>query len=178
MEAETGRVGRVVVASDAALVAAALADPAAFDAIYERYHAQVFRFVLARGLDEDAAVDVVATTFERGLAHLRSYRADGGGLPAWLFRIARNALIDERRRQGRLTDLGAASAYVSDHGTLRDPDLQVALGRLSEEAREAIALRYAGGLTAAEIGSVLGKRPAAVQKLIERTLEHLKEALG
>ncbi|MFN8621188.1 MAG: RNA polymerase sigma factor [Chloroflexota bacterium] len=159
-------------------MAAARRDPAALAVIYERYHVQLFRFALARGADEDTAVDVVATTFERALANLGSYRPRGGGLPAWLFRIARNALVDEQRRRSRLTDLGAVALRAAPPGATRDPDLHVALARLPDDAREAVALRYAAGLTAAEIGEVLGKRPAAVQKLIQRTLDSLKEVLN
>jgi len=40
-----------------------------------------------------------------------------------------------------------------------------------------VTIRYAGGLTTQEIGAVLGKRPEAVQKLIERALATLREAL-
>jgi RNA polymerase sigma-70 factor, ECF subfamily len=163
--------------ADDSLVAAALADRARFADIYERFRLPVYRYVRAHGLDEDATLDVVAGTFERALAALSRYRPRGGGLGAWLFRIARNAVIDERRRRARHRDLSDAADRPALDRTGRDPDLALALARLPEPAREAIALRYAGGLTSREIGEVLGKRPAAVQKLIERSLETLREAL-
>ena len=52
------------------------------------------------------------------------------------------------------------------------------VGRLPSDLREALLLRYAGGLTAREIGAVLGKRDAAVQKQIERGLNALREAFN
>ena len=51
------------------------------------------------------------------------------------------------------------------------------LAQLPSDTRDAIALRYAAGLTAVEIGHVLGKRPEAVQKMIGRGLSTLREAL-
>lgn len=164
-------------APDDALVAAALADRARFAAIYERYRLPVYRYVRARGADEDTAIDVVASAFERALVALPSYRPRGGGLAAWLLRIARNAWLDEGRRRARTAELSVVAGRADGGGLGRDPDLHVALSRLPAEAQEAVALRYAAGLTAAEIGVVLGKRPAAVQKLIERALDTLKEAL-
>ena len=51
------------------------------------------------------------------------------------------------------------------------------VGRLPEDQREALLLRYAGGLTAREIGVVIGKQEGAVQKQIERGLAALRETL-
>ena len=162
-------------APDDALVAAALADRTRFAAIYERYRLPVYRYVRARGADEDTAIDVVAGTFERAMVALPTYRPRGGGLGAWLFRIARNAWIDEGRRRARTADLALVADRPDRGGLGRDPDLHVALRRLPAEAQEAVALRYAGGLTAAEIGIVLGKRPAAVPVLERRSPRDLDQ---
>ena len=99
--------------SDDALVGAAKAERARFSAIYGRYRLPVFRYLRARGETEDSAADLAAVTFERALRALPRYRSRGGGLAAWLFRIARNAALDEHRRRSRVgpdaTDLMAAS---------------------------------------------------------------------
>ncbi len=52
-----------------------------------------------------------------------------------------------------------------------------AVRSLPAAQREAIALRYAGGLSAREIGGILGKSEAATQKLISRALAQLRETL-
>lgn len=163
--------------ADDALVRAALLDVERFGAIYDRYKVPVFRYLRAHGASQDDALDLMALTFERAFTALPRYRRRDGGLRAWLFVIARNARIDEFRRAGAVSSLTLVGELVSDPTTARDPDLQVALARLPDVAREAVTLRYAGGLTAREIGAVLGKRPDAVQKLIERTLDTLREAL-
>ena len=69
---------------DDVLVASALAEPAAFSAIYERYWLAVYRYLRAQGADEDSAMDLTASTFERAISSLRGYRGHGGGLGAWL----------------------------------------------------------------------------------------------
>jgi DNA-directed RNA polymerase specialized sigma24 family protein len=49
---------------------------------------------------------------------------------------------------------------------------------LPEPQRDALALRYSAGLTARQIGAVIGKNEEATQKLIARALSDLKEAYG
>ena len=71
---------------------AAVADHAEFAVIYERYRLPVYRYLRALGLDDDAAADLTATTFERALRSLHSYRGSGGGLGAWLVRIRATAI--------------------------------------------------------------------------------------
>jgi RNA polymerase sigma-70 factor, ECF subfamily len=163
---------------DDVLVAAAVRDREQFAVLYERYRLAVYRYLRARGADDDLALDLTADTFERALRSLGGYRPRAGGFAAWLLRIARNARIDDQRRTARLVPLPDVEPESSDRAS---PDLAIDLRRLvaglPPPTRDAIALRYGAGLTASEIGAVLGKRPGAVQKLIERGLETLKEAL-
>jgi RNA polymerase sigma-70 factor (ECF subfamily) len=164
--------------SDDVLVAAYREDAAQFAPLYERYRVRLYRYLRALGATDDEAIDRSALAFERALRSLHGYRPRGGGFGAWLFRIARNVHIDERRRGARGIGLDAARDVA-----LPEPDhdetvtLRLLVAALPEDTRQAIALRYAGGLSAREIGSVIGKRPDAVQKLIERGLATLREAL-
>jgi RNA polymerase sigma-70 factor, ECF subfamily len=164
--------------SDDVLVAAALADRSQFAAIYERYRLPVYRYMRAQGVDEDDATEHTAETFERAFRSLGRYRPRGGGLAAWLFRIARNAHIDERRRTSRIAVLDDRAREIR---ATDDADLAIDLRRLvaglPAPTRDAIALRYAAGLTAREIGEVIGKRSDAVQKVIERGLDTIREGL-
>ena len=165
--------------SDEALVNAAKADPAEFAAIYGRYRLPVFRYLRARGETEDSAADLAAVTFERALRALPRYRSRGGGLAAWLFRIARNAALDEHKRRGR-TGPGATDLAVSrvpTPGPADATEIRLAVNALPPVEREAVLLRYSAGLTSREIGAVIGKSAEATQKLIERALHTLKEDL-
>jgi len=165
--------------SDEALVGAAKADPARFAAIYGRYRLPVFRYLRARGETEDGAADLTGATFERALRALPRYRSRGGGLAAWLLRIARNAALDEQKRRGRMepgpTEL--MFARLPTPGPADATEIRMAVNALPPVEREAVLLRYSAGLTAREIGPVIGKSAGATQKLIERALHTLKEEL-
>lgn len=179
LAAETERRGGV---RDEELALAARSDPAAFGILYERHRLSVFRFLRTRTGDDEAAADLTAAVFERALAAMPRYRPAGGGVLAWLLRIARNAAIDASRR-------GAAVAFVSEpadaHGPASPEDavlahesrraLLAAVGGLPALQRDAIVLRYAARLTAREIGDVLGKTEQATQKLLTRALASIRE---
>jgi RNA polymerase sigma-70 factor (ECF subfamily) len=163
--------------SDEALVNAAKADPAEFAAIYGRYRLPVFRYLRARGETEDSAADLAAVTFERALRALPRYQPRGGGLAAWLFRIARNAALDEQKRRGRMGAIDLAFSQVPTPGPADATEIRLAVNALPPVEREAVLLRYSAGLTSREIGAVIGKSAEATQKLIERALHTLKEDL-
>jgi RNA polymerase sigma-70 factor (ECF subfamily) len=168
---------------DEAIVVAARADPSAFRLLYERHWASVYRYLRARtGRDAEAA-DLAASTFERALLGLHRYRSEPSGFRAWLMRIARNAAIDASRRSHRTEPIEASDmsglAQAGPEGSVlaaeRSQELRRAVAALPEAQRDAVVLRYAAGLTAREIGSVIGKSEAATQKLLTRALARLKE---
>lgn len=155
-----------------------------FEALYVRHRTAVYRYARARSTNDDDAADLTALVFERALVAWPRYRPTGGGDLAWLFRIARNAAIDDARRR-RLAEEREprAQAGVAD----ADPQASLAqaeladevrrlLAVLADETRDAVVLRYGAGLTAKEIGAVIGRSEAATQKLLARALVALKEA--
>ena len=158
-------------------------DPALFGALYEQYRLPVYRYLRPGRRTDDDALDLAGVTFEQAFASLGRFRRRDGGVQAWLFRIARNAAIDAHRRHRPTTALAAADAQLGraaiEAGRVDDErtDILDLVDRLPEDQREALLLRYAGGLTAREIGLVIGKREGAVQKQIERGLAALRETL-
>jgi len=160
-------------------------DPAAFAEVYIAHRDQVHRFLQARCASDDDALDLTAVTFERALGAMGQYSTRGGGIRAWLLRIARNAAVDHARRR-RLRDL-VWRAATDESAPLEDqPETAIVraderrylhslLAELSDTERDAIALRYGSELTAREIGTVIGKSEEATQKLLSRALRRLKE---
>jgi RNA polymerase sigma-70 factor (ECF subfamily) len=164
---------------DAELARNATADRTAFAAIYERHRTPVYRYLRARTTSDADAQDLAAITFERAMGAIHRFRPVGGGMVAWLMRIARNAHADAMRQQRRrgtqaASDAAEPSIDPSDDSVV----LRSLIDGLPTAQREAIQLRFAAGLTAREIGGVLGISEAAAQKQVERGLQALKEAYG
>ncbi len=169
---------------EAALIAAAQRDPAAFGVIYQRHAAQIYSYLLAR-TGEDEAADLTHQVFVRALDALPRYRHHGVPIAAWLFRIARNAVTDtHRRRKGTITwdrlpeaMQPAADDDLADGVIQRErvERLRQVLTDLTPEKQELLTLRFAGGLTVREIAGVLGRSDGAVKMELRRTLHTLKE---
>ena len=165
------------------LALAARNDSAAFEALYVRHRSPVYRYLRTRTTDGDDAADLTALTFERAFVAIARYRPGGAGVRAWLVGIARNASIDHGRRRLAAPrperppdpDEGLEARFVADEAA---SELRGRVAALSPDQRDAIVLRFAAGLTAREIGDVLGKSEAASQKLVSRGLTALKGDYG
>lgn len=170
-------------AADERLALEARTDPAAFALIYERHVARVFGYLRARGASEDLAADLTATTFERALGHIGRYRPGEAGIAPWLLRIARNAFIDAGRRQRRTVPLDEASETSDPSRSPEDAAIAAEerqrvlalLAPLPDIQQEAIALRFAAGLSSREIALVIGRSEDATKKLLTRALAALRE---
>ena len=167
---------------DEELALEARSDPDAFGVLYQRHRLAVFRYLRTRTANEDDAAELTAIAFERALTAMPRYRSSGGGVLAWLLRIARNAAIDAGRRTSTvpmLADLADERAASTPETAVLDAERHAALGkavnRLPDVQREALALRYAAGLTARQVGAVIGKSEQATQKLMSRALATLRE---
>jgi RNA polymerase sigma-70 factor (ECF subfamily) len=170
---------------EAALVAAAQADPLAFDALYRRYLARVYRYMRAHVGSDDEAADLTQQAFLKALDALPRYRPRGTPFAAWLFQIARHVAADAHRRR-RPTVAWDALPEALHPLDEQEPEaavlrmealaqLATVLARLDAPKRELLALRFAAGLTAPEIARVVGKSPDAVKKQLSRTIQLLKE---
>lgn len=164
------------------LALAARSDPDAFGVLYERHRLAVYRYLRTRTRSDDDAGELTAIVFERALHAIPRYRPSGGGFVAWLIRIARNAAVDSHRRSSAAPlDIALSDARTADgpeERLLADEarsSLLTAVAALAPIQREAIVLRYAAGLTAREIGEVIGRTDQATQKLLTRALATIRE---
>lgn len=169
--------------SDEAVALRARHDRAAFAELYVQHRERVFRFLRARCASDDDALELTARTFERALEAMPRYATRGGGVSAWLLRIARNAAVDHERRGRRLLYVssppdGPASDRSPEEAAIGAEERRVLRALISElppVQRDALALRFGAGMTAREIALVIGKSEETTQKLLARAIGRLKE---
>lgn len=163
---------------DAALVAAARAEPRMFLALYDRYFERVLGYARLRIRDEATCEDVTSTVFMTALAQLGRFRGDGS-FAGWLFQIARNAVHDVHRRpavEPLPLDAAAPDPGVEEQFLARERIARVhaVIGRLEPEQQHLLALRYGAGLAFDEIGAIVGANPGTVRVRMHRLLEALR----
>lgn len=153
-----------------------------FEALYRSSRDDVYAYVETLVSDRAAAEDVTATAFERAFRRRRDYDPKRGEARAWLFRIARNAALDELRRRKRRARLTAEpveeAAPVETEAELSERRLALkqAVAALPGPDRELIALRFFVGLSMAEIGATLGISESNAGTRTHRALEKLRRA--
>jgi RNA polymerase sigma-70 factor (ECF subfamily) len=159
----------------------------AFGMLYERYADRVFRFLFAHMDNRLDAEDLTEDVFLRVWRSLPNYREQGVPFLAYLFRIARNALIDHYRRSGpvknqvSIEDLslhdGNPGPGESAISSLEREELRVSLEQLREDYRMVLVLRFLSELSPEETAQVMGRTPGAVRVLQHRALSALRSML-
>ena len=180
---------------DRGLVEAARRDPACFDALYRKYLAQVYSYAFYELRDHHAAEDATERVFMQAMTGLPRFEeradsftgagfsgdvsADASTFRVWLFRIARNVVANERRRDRRrpvapLEDAQglAAADDVVEAAAAREAGATAwqAVARLPEDRRRAVVLRFVDEMSTAEIAEILGRSEGAVRVLLHRAL--------
>ena len=125
--------------------------------------------------------DLLHDVFLQVSRDIRTFSGDDGKLRSWVFAIARNRLLDSRRRAsvrpqtatGEMPDLG----YMDQRLEGSDEELIAACGQLTDDQREVIVLRFVCDLPLGEVARLTGRRVGAVKRLQARGLARLAELL-
>lgn len=160
----------------------------AFELLYGLLHRRVYAFArLRRCPDSEGLVNDV---FFQVFSNIARFEGSEAEFRAWVFRIARNKLIDQTRRLRRrpsevALDDGLAEILSSDDEVERDvlgrvgnDALLAHLATLTTEQRDVLLLRIVSDLTVDGVAAVLGKRPGAVKALQRRALRTLSRNIS
>ncbi len=183
-------------ATDQEIVEAVLAgEQHRFAELVGRYQGPIVNYVYRMLGNYDDAVDLSQDVFLKSYSALASYRPQYP-FTAWLFRIARNAAIDEIRRR-RLTLVPLDEPVDTEEGTLgrqvaadeAGPEqlfmddefrnqLEGAIAQLPEKYREPLVLRHAAEMSYDEIAEALELPLGTVKTRIFRAREALRSGLS
>lgn len=169
------------------IVARAVAgDQTALAGIYDAFAGRIYRFALLHAREPADAEDLLQRTFVKVIEGLPRYQDRGLPFAAWIFRIARNVVIDHGRSRRDQSTLDAVQEHP-DSG--RGPEelaeasadqevVRAALLLLTPDQRDVVVYRFFAGLSHREIGALMGKREGSIRGLQFRALEALRISLG
>ena len=173
--------------SDADLIARAQhGQVEAFGELYRRYLDPIYRYVRMRVNAESDAEDISERVFLRTFEALDRYEERGHPFSAYLYRVARNLLVDHYRRQPasvgleEATDVGEVDSDPDTVVIRREEVRQIseAIEQLPEDYREVIRLRVVLELPNATVAAWMERSPGAVRVLLHRALKALREGLS
>ena len=149
--------------------------------LYRRYAGELFGFPCNPLGDRELAEEVVQEVFARLWRHAGDYDRSKASVRTWLYSIARNRIVDARRRAA--VRPVSVSAQVDEEAWELDPDFEravlrwqvaAALARLSPEHRQVIRLAHWGGLSLREIAERSGVPVGTVKSRVYYALRSLR----
>ncbi len=160
-------------------------EPSAFGALYDRYLDPIYRYIHTRVGNQVEAQDLTELVFLKAYERIGDYEERGHQFSAYLYRIARNVVVDYHR-QRRLESIDLLNgAQHPDPG----PDeqvvqrehartLRVALHQLPSDYQEVIRLRVLMELPTAQVAFWMDRSDGAVRALLYRALKALRSQVG
>jgi len=163
-------------------------DTEAFGDLYERYAESVFRFIYSQTSNRFDAEDLTGDVFLRAWQSISRYEERGFSFSAYLFRIARNVMIDRSRKLRPVSELPEDEISIGEPllnsepstilaAKLQHNELVKTLGKLREDYRTVLVLRFFNNLTTEETSDVMGRSKGSVRVLQHRALSALRQLL-
>lgn len=160
-------------------------DEPAVEALYQKYYPKIYNYGFMQMGDAQAAEDLASDVMLKMIESMHKYTFRGLPFGAWVFRIARNRLIDlhrRRRRRGEVDLSGSlSSALASPHAlaerALERGQIQIALKHLTDEQRQVIVLKFIQGFDNRSIGKIMGRSEGAIKSLQHRALGALRRLM-
>ncbi len=161
-------------------------DAWAFGQLFDHFHLPIYRYIAGRVHSPADAEDLTQLAFVKALEALPRYESRGIPFGAWLFRLARNTVIDFTRTRHEHSDLDTALGRIAigadpqDEALIREQldEVEFALTTLTDDQREAIALRFFAGLSAREVAEVMNRQEGTIRGLQFRAIAALRRKLG
>jgi RNA polymerase sigma factor (sigma-70 family) len=146
--------------------------------VYRTHARAVLAYLRGQGADDPE--DVLGEVFLHVARSLHRFRGNDEELRRWLFTIARNRLIDDRRHRARrpqISGQGSPDQPMSVETSPIDPELIDALRTLTPDQREVVLLRFVADLSLDDIAAVTRRSAGAVKSMQHRALAQLARIL-
>ncbi|MEK7496008.1 MAG: sigma-70 family RNA polymerase sigma factor [Patescibacteria group bacterium] len=163
-------------------------EASAFGLLYDRYQTQIYRFIYLKVSHREEAEDLTHQVFLKSWQNIGGYKFQSFPFSSWLYRIARNQVIDYYRVKKNNLNLEEISeskiddssigiiAILDDNSDVKK--IKEAIKQLSPGHQDVIILRFIEELSLKETASALKKTEIAVKLLQHRAIKNLKKILN
>ena len=157
-----------------------------FGHIYDQYIDKIYRFVYLKVNSQEIAEDITSKVFLKGWETYKT-NLEIQNVGAFLYQIARNAVIDHYREKGRTKVVSTEiSAQIAQPGKdLQEKaiinadfaDVKVAIQGLKKDYQDIIIWHYVDDMPVPEIAKTLNKPAGTIRVMLHRGLKDLKKLI-
>lgn len=153
-----------------------------FGLLYETYFKRIYSFVYYRTNHRETAEDLTSLVFLKALEKIRNFKK--GSFSAWLYRIARNSVIDHYRVSKTYLDLVEAMDRSGNDicADMEQRELLEQVGKLLDKLdqtqRDIVVMRLWDGLNYREISEIVDKTEENCKVIFGRTLVKIRQEIG
>ncbi len=158
-----------------------------FGKLYDYYQPKIYRFVYLKVSNREEAEDITHQVFLSAWQNIKAYTFQGFPFSSWLYRIARNRVIDHYRTSKSTQSIEGTEAMLissqenivsATDNALEIERIQVALKRLPLDQQDVLIMRFVDDMPHKDIAAALKKTEGAVKVIQHRALKKLKGILG
>ena len=156
-----------------------------FSYLYDQYIQKIYDFIYYKTLHKQTAEDLTSKTFMKALEKIGSFTMEKGSFSSWLYRIARNNVIDHYRTQKHDSNIDDVWDLSDQKDIKADLDIKNKLAevekyllKLSSDQREIVIMKLWDNLSYNEIAEITGKSVAACKMSFSRTLTKLRSEMA
>ena len=160
-------------------------DQQAFAELYNAYVDKIYKYIYYKVGNAPDAEDLCEQVFLKAWEAIGRYTWCGYPFSSWLYKLAHNIVVDHYRTRRDTTPLSEVSVsspeLVDPENMLRKmldvAELREAIGQLTGEQRQVIALKFVEGYENVEIAQMMNKKEGAIRALQYRALRSLQSIL-
>lgn len=152
-----------------------------FGIIYDQFVKKIYNYLYFRTGHRETAEDLTSVTFTKALQNIKTFNVGQATFSAWIYRIARNTLIDYYRTNKvtfditEVVDIKSRTNLETEFDVSKKlSDVIDYLNNLPSEQRDLLVMRIWDGLSYKEIAEVTGKTEASLKVAVSRLLTKLK----
>jgi RNA polymerase sigma-70 factor (ECF subfamily) len=162
-------------------------EASAFGSLYDHYLPKIYRFIYVKTSRREEAEDLTHQVFLHAWQHIATYRDLGFPFSSWLYRIARNAVVDHYRTTRTtfaIEEVDPETFAVEEDITrtvernLQFEEVLAAVRTLKPEYQDVLLMRFVEDLSPREVAAALGKSEGATKLLQHRALAQLRKQLA
>lgn len=162
-------------------------EASAFGLLYDFYQPKIYRFVVIKVGRREEAEDLTHQVFLNAWQNIKNYKSQGFPFSSWLYRIARNLVIDHYRTAKESVSMDEvdpeylavpAAAHFDLENKFQLEKVRRALNKLEPDYQDVIVMRFIEDLSTKEAALIIGKSEGAVKLMQHRALKKLRGDIG